>query len=43
LHRCIERIATTTEWFAKLDVKPLDGIAQCYDQFAIAYAATSTN
>ncbi|MFT4512584.1 MAG: glycosyltransferase involved in cell wall biosynthesis [Planctomycetota bacterium] len=43
LHRCIERIATTPEWFSGLDVQPLDPIEKCYDQFAIAYAGRPAN
>lgn len=38
LRQAIERIAADPSWFAGLDVKPLDGIAACYDEFARAYA-----
>jgi glycosyltransferase involved in cell wall biosynthesis len=41
LQTSIERIANDTTWFADLNVKPLAGIAACFDAFDKAYRATS--
>jgi len=39
LRRRIEQVAGDPGWFERLDVRPLDGIAACFDRLQAGYVA----